>query len=269
MTESLPLGTGVDEFEKRKDDLLAIFGESGPEVRGDDYFPLWLSNADRYYRSTLDLHIHGIWGDWEFCVVMHHLVGVGVRRSPIETIRPNIVGDGDLFESKGVEGQILVTVGIGEAIENTEVMHIEVGVPSTIARLQRLEDCYSAVIHESDVGIPSSSSVESLLILPWLGVAPNPLPEDWESDMTPLRFRDETASQMFESGANVVKKVGGDQKDARVNWTREVETVHLTLALHPVAHRVWVAVAKSGDFLFEIDKVFFSPFQLEQARGND
>ena len=264
MGKSSALG-GTDEVKEREHDLFAVLGEGSPEMGRDDYRPFWLSNTDRYYRSALDLHVHCVGRNWEFCIVLHHFVGVYGVGSPHEIVGRDLVGDGDFFESDRIEGQISVTVGIGEAVEDAQVMHIRVGVPSAITRLQSLENCDSVVVHEPGVGNPAFTSVESLLILPWLSGVPDPLPENWKTDVAPLRFRDEAARQVVETGTNVVEKVGGDETDSRVELSSEVESANVPLAIHPVAHQVGVAIAIGGDFLFEIDEVFFSPLHLKKT----
>jgi len=238
-------------------------------VCGDDYFPLGLSDTDRYYRSALDLHIHFTFGDFDLCAIAQNLVDVSDGWTPTRLVRRCTESERELLESSGVHGQVSVTVDVGEAVEDTEIMHIGIGIPGTITRLQSLEDCNSIRVHKSGVSGPPFPVIQSLLILPWLGGVPHTLPEDWKADVAPLRLRNQTASEVVESRPDVIKKVRSNQVDTTVDLPREAKAVDLTLALNPYAHRVWVAVAIRGNFQFEIDEMFFSPFQLEQARRDN
>ena len=60
------------------------------ETRGNGYVEARISDADRYERGRLHLHVHGVFGNaMECCAILQREVGVTTNINPLEVARKN------------------------------------------------------------------------------------------------------------------------------------------------------------------------------------
>lgn len=231
---------------------------------GNRYIPLWISDAHKYERGALNLHIHGTIGDtFDYCIVLNcatrpHGAACAIGHVPM---------DNGLVHSEGHHRQVLVAVCIRESPEDEEGIDTLRVLVTIVVRLQALKDCDGVRMHLLDRGLPPAARFSSLRVLSWNARLPYALKIDREAHLGTTLRRHKPYCKVIQPGMDVIDEIASYEASGYVGMPSSMQPPDwaLLLALSDEAHCVWTLTREFGEDRLEVDEVLLCPveFQVE------
>jgi hypothetical protein len=163
--------------------------------------------------------------------------GDAVNPTPVRSVAPE---DG-VAKTGGHNWELRVTVVVRELIE--EVMNFLL-VPGVVGWLKPLEVCNRLFWQRFVDGEPPMPVFLSLRVLPWETGLPDTSPEDRKGAAIAVLTGNHGRHEVLQARSHVVDGVGDDKRYlSGIDSPSEMKTkdfaASATLALDPLAHRVW------------------------------